>query len=91
MKSEIRARAANATQLTTAVTPAATPAAPSATTHTAANAFSACANLIVYDATPFCRSGICEMTASVVSSSDAIDAAFSIAERTTFVGSITPA
>ena len=36
-------------------------------------------------------SGICEMTASVVSRSDAIDAAFCIAERTTLVGSITPA
>ena len=37
------------------------------------------------------RSGICEMTASVVSSSDAIDAAFCRADRTTFAGSITPA
>src|SRR5204863_9572675 len=36
-------------------------------------------------------SGICEMTASVVSSSPATDAAFCSAERTTLVGSITPA
>ena len=36
-------------------------------------------------------SGIREMTASVVSSRDAIDAAFCRAERTTLVGSITPA
>jgi hypothetical protein len=35
-------------------------------------------------------SGIREMTASVVSSRDAIDAAFCRAERTTLVGSITP-
>src|SRR3989442_12964962 len=35
--------------------------------------------------------GICEMDASVVSSSDATDAAFCRAQRTTLVGSITPA
>ena len=43
------------------------------------------------DATGWCFSGICEITASVVNRSDAIDAAFCRAERTTFVGSITPA
>ena len=36
-------------------------------------------------------SGIIEMTASVVSRSEAMDAAFCSAERTTLVGSITPA
>jgi hypothetical protein len=36
-------------------------------------------------------SGICDTSASVVSMSDAMDAAFCSAVRTTFVGSITPA
>src|SRR6187455_1105608 len=43
-------------------------------------------------AAPGCAdSGISEMTASVVSRSEAMDAAFCSAERTTLVGSITPA
>ena len=39
----------------------------------------------------FFSSGISATSASVVSSSDAIDAAFCRAERTTLVGSMTPA
>ena len=39
----------------------------------------------------FFSSGMSQMSASVVSSSDAIDAAFWSAERTTFAGSMTPA
>ena len=39
----------------------------------------------------FFSSGISEISASVVSSSDAIDEAFCSAERTTFAGSMTPA
>ena len=43
------------------------------------------------DAAPFeDGSGLLEMTASVVSRSDAIDAAFCNADRTTLVGSMTP-
>ena len=45
----------------------------------------------VFHASSGCPSGICEMTASVVSRSEAIDAAFCRADRTTLVGSITPA
>jgi hypothetical protein len=39
----------------------------------------------------FFSSGISEMSASVVSSSDAMEEAFCRAERTTFTGSMTPA